>query len=279
MDSGEPERGHSENILGDLNLPDVLFGSNVGGAPAGKTVDAAGNTQNVGPTPTDGTTRADVPWARLDGTVDTNGINLAPGYAFDVAGGGFVGMSFDVQTYPGLAEWINHDFEGLRDKLYEIHPDWKAQGLLDGGVSDLNKIEDGLAARFLHVDQPDDFTHITKKELLAMPFRFNVVGAATALTRDEFGAEQTTHAKQLRTAILADSTAPTSLAVLAADVQPWVNCWLGAPEVAGLLRPLDQWQPLRTHPDVPTRTALRTSAALRAPGGDRHRPPATLHGC
>ena len=70
-----------------------------------------------------------------------------------------------------------------------VSPDWKAQGLLDGGIASLNNIEAGLAAKFLSPANEPDGNHLTKIEMLAMPFRFNVVGAATALTRDEFIAE------------------------------------------------------------------------------------------
>ncbi|WP_301103408.1 hypothetical protein [Propionivibrio sp.] len=76
--------GDSEYILGGLNLPYVVFGSNVGGRPDGQTLDAAGNTQTYGVTPTSGTSRPDIPWAKLDSALDTAGTNLAPGYAFDV---------------------------------------------------------------------------------------------------------------------------------------------------------------------------------------------------
>lgn len=72
-------------------MPYLVFGTNVGGQPAGRTLDGAGNTQTYGPTPTDGTPRSDLPWARLDGALNTAGYTLAPGYAFDVQAGGFAG--------------------------------------------------------------------------------------------------------------------------------------------------------------------------------------------
>ena len=118
--------GNSQYLLEGLNLPYVVFGSNVGGQPDGATARDAGNTQTYGATPTT-PLRSDVPWATLDGALNTSGFNLAPGYAFDVAASGFVGFTFNVQTYPGLAEWLAYDFEGLRSKLYAIRPDWKAQ--------------------------------------------------------------------------------------------------------------------------------------------------------
>ena len=278
FDFGVPEMGYSEDVLAGLHLPYLVFGTNVAGQPDGLTVDAAGNTQDYGPTPTNGTSRSDIPWARLDGAQNTAGFNLAPGYALDVPAGGFVGMSFNVQTYPGLAEWIAHDFAGLRDKLYAVRPEWKAAGLLDDGVQDLDKIAVGLTKKFLHVDQGDDYEHITRLEALAMPFRFNVVGAATPLTRDEFIADQTVHAGKLRAAILADTSAPTSLSTLAADEGQWVSGWLGALEAAGVLRPLNEAPPIRNTPEVESLNATLATGILLSKGGDSYRTQADLLG-
>jgi hypothetical protein len=86
---------------------------------------------------------------------------------------------------PGLAEWLAYDFPGLRDKLYALHSDWKAQGLLDEGVSALNKIAPRLVKKFWDA-MPNDGEHLSKLEFLSLPFQFNVTGAATPLTRDEF---------------------------------------------------------------------------------------------
>jgi hypothetical protein len=187
-------------------------------------------------------------------------------------------MSFNVQTYPGLAEWIAHDFDGLRAKLYAVRPDWAAQGLLDGGVQDLDKIQDGLAAKFLWVDKANDYTHISKLEAIAMPFRFNVVGSATPLTRDEFIADQTAHAKRLRSAILADPSAAANLAALAADEGQWVAGWLGALEAAGLLRPLHEAPPIRDNPEVLSLNATLATGILLGKGGDSYRTQADILG-
>lgn len=275
FDFGVPEMGDSAYVLQGLNLPYVTFSNNLGGQPDGQIETANGNNQAYGPTPTTGTPRTDIPWASLDGTSNTNGLNLAPGYAMDVAAGGFVGMSFNVQTYPGLAEWMNYDFEGLRSKLYTVRPDWQAQGLLDGGVQDLNNIAPGLAAKFLS-KEPNE--HITKLENLAIPFRFNIVGAATPLTRDEFIAEQTAYAEQLRLAILADPEAPASLDVLASDASQWVQGWLGALETAGLLRPVDQAPPIRLDPKVISLNATLATGILLSRAGDTYQTQADILG-
>jgi hypothetical protein len=275
FDLGVPEMGYSDEVLNGIALPYLVVGSNVGGRPDGVSLDAAGNTQTYGPTPTSGTSRPDIPWASLDGALNTDGINLLPGYALDVAAGGYVGMSFNVQTYPGLAEWLAYDFDGLRDKLYALRPEWKEQGLLDGGVQDLERIAEGLAQKFL-ARNPDE--HLLKIEQLAMPFRFDISGAATPLTRDEFVAEQVAHATRLRAAILADAAAPASLAALAADPTQWIAGWLGALEAAGLLRPLDEAPPIRSHPKVVSLNSTLASGILLAHGGDAYRTQGDLLG-
>lgn len=127
-----------------------------------------------------------------------------------------MGATFNVQTYPGLVESLAQDFEGLRSKLYALHPEWKGEGKLDGGVEDLDKISKGLTLKFLTIDDGTK-TNLTKKELLSLPFRFDVFGTATPLTRAEFVAEQIVHAQKLRQAILADDKANDALKLLAAE--------------------------------------------------------------
>jgi len=261
--------------MGGLNLPYVVFGSNIGGQPDGVTLDNGGNTQAYGITPTNGTLRSDIPWAQLDGAQNTAGFNLAPGYALDVAAGGFVGATFNVQTYPGLKEWLNYDFEGLRDKLYVLRPEWKTQGLLDNGVQDLNNIAPGLTQKFLSQDPKQ---HVTKLEWLAIPFRFNVLGAATPITRDEFILEQSQHAEKLRDAILMDAQAPSGLSTLVADQDQWVMGWLGALESAGLLRPLDEAPPICEHSKVVSLNATLATGILLAKAGESYRTQADILG-
>ncbi|WP_346949757.1 putative Ig domain-containing protein, partial [Dyella sp.] len=274
FDVGAVEMGYNQYLLDGLNLPYAIFGSNVGGSPFGNVGGSPANNQAYGQT---GSTlpRTDIPWAALDGTLNTAGYNLAPGYAFDVAAHGFVGMSFRLQTYPGLTAWINRDFAGLRDALYATHPDWKAQGILDAGVSGLDKISQGLTARFLSTD-PEDI--IYKIEALSESFQLNVVAAATALTRDEFIAEQTAYALKLRTAVLADPGAPSNLATLAADASQWVNGWLAALESAGMLLPADQAPPITTNPQVVSLNATLAAGILMSKGGDSYRTQADLLG-
>ncbi|MCP4925155.1 MAG: hypothetical protein GY916_04335, partial [Gammaproteobacteria bacterium] len=273
FDFGAPNMGDSDYILENLSLPFIVYGSNVAGEPNGAIANGDGNNQSYGPTPTTGTPRDDIPWASLDGVTNTSGVNLASGYAIDVAGNGFVGMSFNIQTYPGLAEWMAYDFEGFRAALYTIRPDWAEQDLLAGGVESLDNIASGLTRKYLFEDE-----HITDPEALAMPFRFNIAGAAVPLTRSEFIAEQEAYAKQLRTVILADTEAPASLSVLAADESQWVQGWLGALEAAGLLRPADEAAPVLENPEVVSLNATLASGILLSKGGEVYRTQADILG-
>ncbi|ULU23434.1 tandem-95 repeat protein [Dyella terrae] len=273
FDFGAAEMGYNKDLLDSLNLPYAVFASNVGGSPFGNVDGAPANTQNYGQTP--GTqTRTDIPWASLDGTENTFGYNLAPGYAFDVADQGTVSMTFQLQTYPGLTAWLNGDFNALRQALYATHPDWQAEGLLDNGVSDLDKIQQGLTARF---NNPK-LRALDDQEALSESFQMNIVGAATALTRDEFIAEQTTYALKLRSAILADQSAPTALSVLAADASQWVAGYLAALEQAGMLQPADQAPPISTDPQVVSLNATLAASILLSKGGDSYRTQADIAG-
>ncbi|MBL8395672.1 MAG: hypothetical protein JNK99_13155, partial [Candidatus Accumulibacter sp.] len=273
--AGVPEMGYSADLLAGLPLPYLVLGSAPGSQPDGRLLDPAGNTQRYGPTPSQGLNRSDIPWARLDALHNSNGSNLAPAYAWDVAGGGFVGSAFTLQTYPGLAEWLNWDFAGLREKLYTLRPTWRTQGLLDGGVADLDRIAAGLSRKFLSRVANE---HLGGLETLAMPFRFDVVAAATPLTRDEFIAEQKSYASKLRAAIIGDPAAAPSLAALAADTGQWQSAWLAALEAAGLLQPSDEAPPIREQPKVLSLNATLASGIVLGKGGEIYRTQADLLG-
>ncbi|MGA8137346.1 MAG: CARDB domain-containing protein, partial [Pseudomonas gingeri] len=271
---GAVQMGYNQYLLDGLHLPYALFGASVTGNPFGDSSNSAANNQAYGQTVAT-QSRSDIPWSSLDGTLDTNGFNLAPGYALDVAAHGTVGMTFRLQTYPGLSEWLNRDFIGLRDALYATHQDWKAQGLLDGGVADLDKIAKGLTATFL---APDPENRISKLALLSESFQMNVVATATAMTRDEFISQQTRYALSLRTAVLADSSAPSNLAVLAADADQWVNGWLAALQSAGLLLPAGQAPVIVATPQVVSLNATLAAGILLSKGGDNYRTQADILG-
>ncbi|WP_198080418.1 CARDB domain-containing protein, partial [Acinetobacter calcoaceticus] len=263
LDIGAVEMGYNESLIEGLNLPFLIFGSNVGGQPSGIVVGDQANTQQYGVTPTDKSKISQIPWASLDGTLNTSGINLAPGYAFDVNAAGYTGFTFNIKTYPGLKEWINMDFEGLREQLYIVHPEWRSQGLLDGGVLDLSKIQRGLPARFL-----DTETRLTETEMLALDFRFNIAAAATPITRNEFIQDQIKHALKMRDAILQDTSASTNLKALAADGAQWAQGWLAALEDAGLLRPENQAPAIKESIQVLSLTANLASGILLSKAGE-----------
>ena len=271
VDIGAVEMGYNEYLLEGLKLPFLIFGSNVAGQPSGIIYGDQANTQKYGATPTDQTQLKNIPWASLDSTLNTSGINLAPGYAYDFNAAGFTGFTFTLKTYPGLKEWIAMDFEGLREQLYMTHPDWKAQGLLDNGVGDLNKIAKGLAARFLDPEE-----RLTDAEALALAFRFNITAAATPISRSEFIQDQIKHALKMRDAILGDSNASLNLKTLAADETQWIQGWLAALEEAGLLRPENQAPAIRENINVLSLTANLATGLLLSKAGENYKSQASI---
>ncbi|MDM9385689.1 CARDB domain-containing protein [Chlorogloeopsis sp. ULAP01] len=89
---GTPQLGTNSDVF---NLPYTEFSSNLRGNPEGVL--------------------QDVPWASLISDVNTNGEIIAPGYVLDLPNAGFVGRTFNVQTYPGLQEELAKDPKGLED--------------------------------------------------------------------------------------------------------------------------------------------------------------------
>ncbi|WP_167370367.1 CARDB domain-containing protein [Acinetobacter genomosp. 33YU] len=269
FDIGAVEMGYNEHLIQGLKLPFFIFGSNVGGQPSGIVVGDQVNTQQYGVTPTDKSKISQIPWASLDGALNTSGINLAPGYAFDINASGFTGLSISIQTYPGLKEWMNRNFEGLRDQLYMIHPEWKAQGLLENGVKDLNNISPGLAELFVDTARP-------RWNEDALDFRFNIAAAATPITRTEFIQDQIQHALKMRDAILKDISANVSLKALAADEMQWIQGWLAAIEDAGLLRPENQAPPIKESIEVLSLTANLATGILLSKTGESYKTKASV---
>ena len=221
---------------------------------------------NVNGTP-DGSVGNGIAWASLGSTINKNGELLAPGYAFDVAAGGYVGMSFNAQTYPGLKALVDHNFDVFREFLYDRNPTWRSQGLLDSGIEPLKDLDPLYYALFttpgLVLPEPD--------LALFVPFQFNVMASATPMTRDEFVARQTADAEKLRQAVLKDTEATPALQVLASDKAAWTNGYLGALEQAGLLRPVDQAPPVRLDPKVVSLMGTLGMGLLIGPAGDQVR--------
>src|SRR5262249_14899151 len=103
----------------------------------------------------------------------------------------------------------------------------------------------------------------------ATAFAFNIVGAATPLTRDEYVDQQEQFAATLRANILNDATATPALQALAANAANWTDLYLLALTQAGLLRAVDA--PPEVH-DNPVLTSLQTTLAagiLAGPAGSQ----------
>ena len=177
---GVPEMGINTWVY---NLPYAQFFTNVRGAPPAGL--------------------ADVPWASLESIVNTDHHNTASGYLLHHAADAFTGFSFNLATYPGLRELHDRSFEELRERLYQLRPDWREAGVLDNGPEGLETLFPGMPEQFLgFATIPDPLT------AAFIPYQTYVVAAATAMTREEFTAHALAQAETLRQAIIADDDAP-----------------------------------------------------------------------
>ncbi len=229
------------------NLPYVEVNTNLSGAPP------------------DPTLSSEVPFATLQAQADTaasNGHIQMPGYLFNEAAGGFTGFTFDVTTYPGLAALHDRNWDNLKAELYAAFPQYKKEGLLDGGPQDLDLISPGLFEIFELFGDIPDFLHIP-----FVPFQFDINASATTLTRAEFVAQATAQADELRTAILADNTAPTALQNLAADQTTWEDLYLAGLEQAGVLLPDVATPPISQDPLIMSVMATLATGVLEGPAG------------
>ncbi|MBD2200392.1 MULTISPECIES: CARDB domain-containing protein [Calothrix] len=232
---GVPELGKNVLVYG---FPYLKFSSNLGGKPESDAL-------------------KEVPWASLISEVNATGVNLAPGYIFDLATGDYVGRTFKAQTYPGLKAITSKDFIALRQAIYEAYPELQGK---------INKPED------LQQFYPPVVNDFKTGELKALEgvdpaFQFPIIATATALTRQEFINQQTQEALTLRNAILNDISASQGLIVLAADEKAWVQSYLAALELAGLLRPEDQAPPVRENTLVVSLMATLATGILAGPAG------------
>ncbi|MDX1785889.1 MAG: CARDB domain-containing protein, partial [Roseovarius sp.] len=239
---GAPEIGTSDMVYG---LPFLEFATNVGdGSDA----------------PADGLTGA-------QSAVNLGGQLLAPGYAFDLAAEGQAQMTFAVQTYPGLQALIDRDFEGIKTYLYNRFPDLEETDALAGGVDALEAVDP-----LIHEIFTDPGFDVISGDLpWYLPFQFNVVAAATPMTRDEFVAAQRAEAEKLRQAVLADAGATPALQTLAADADAWTDGFLAALETAGLLRDEADAPPVFEQTRVTSLIAQLSQGLLLGPAGDEVR--------
>jgi hypothetical protein len=238
---GIPEMGTNEYVY---DLPFVRFTSNVRGAPD---------------------VRPDVAWATIDSTVNTTGTVLAPGYLFDEAANGFAGFSFNLATYPGLREFYDRIWETVKARIYAMRPDLKRKGNAGPRARRAGRNPPGMT------DMYNQLAEIPGKcQIPFVPFRFHLVAAATAMTRDEFIAHATGEAETLRQAILKDNTGATpGLLTLAADRNGWRELYLTALQQAGLLRAEDALPQIRDQQKVVSTMATLASGILIGPAGQQ----------
>ncbi len=235
---GIPEVGTNSEVF---NLKRVSFSTNLRGAPA----------------------VADVPWASLDAAVNTNGEIMAPGYVLDLANRGFAGASFTVETYPGLREILDRDFQALKAKIEGLYPQYS--GLLEQkGPAGLVDIDPLLAEVFANLAKPLDDV-----DPCDVAFRFHIQASATPLTRNEFLTQQRAEAAKLRAGILQDPQASRALMLLASDLESWTGLYLTALEQAGLLRPEDQPPEVRDNPKVISLMSVLAAGVLAGPAGNQ----------
>ena len=213
---------------------------------------------------------SDTPAEGLSGaqsTVNRGGQLLAPGYAFDLHAEGRAESTFAVQTYPGLKALIDRDFEGIKTYLYDRFPDLAEEDALAGGVDALEAID----PLFYEIFTDPAYEVVYDDLPWYLPFQFNVVAAATPMTRAEFVAAQLEEAERLRQAVIADSTATPALQTLAADAAAWNDGFLAALEQAGLLRDEDDAPPVFEKPRVTSLIAQLSQGLLLGPAGDEIR--------
>ncbi|QGZ92576.1 CARDB domain-containing protein [Microcystis aeruginosa] len=238
---GVPELGKNGTVF---NFPYLNFYSNLRGQPENQNLE-------------------DVPWARLISDINTTGENLAPGYVLDLPTGGFIGQTFNAQTYPGLSALLAQDFLGLRLALEEQYPNLKGQ---IEKPEDLDKAVPGLYQTYRDIKQ---YNPLSEEDPFDVAFQFSILASATALTRQEFIDQQTAEALKLRNAILNDASASQGLVILAANADTWVKAYLAALETSGLLRPENQSPPVRQDPLVISLMATLATGILAGPEGDR----------
>ena len=244
--------GIPELLINDIvySLPYVRFNSNVRGAPD---------------------VRDDIAWAMIDSSVNSDDIYAgqvrAPGYLFDTDANGFTGFSFNVSTYPGLEELHDRAWEDLVSQVYAAMPDAKKKGLLDDGPAGLDQIHEGLTELYNTLGAVPNECVIP-----FIPFRFHLVAAATAMTRDEFIGP--CHLRGRKTSSGDPGRRPGgvgALLTLAADRDTWRDLFLASLEEGGLLRAEDDLPPIREQEKIVSLMATLASGILIGPAGAGNR--------
>jgi len=264
------------------NLPFLEYFTNVRGDPEG-----AAGSDNAG-----------VPWVQMESIINSGAVGdpkggqlIASGFLFDQPADGFGGFSFNVTTYPGLRELHDRAFNAFRARMAAFFPGLDEH--LEGGAGGLGEWWEAVKAEIAKVS-PGVANELDKLDFLGLynqnaavpdentipfiPFRFHVVATATTMTRAEFVAFQSNEARELRTSILASSTAPGALLALAANEQTWVDLYLAALEDAQLLRPDGETPPIRTQQHIVSLMTTLASGILFGPAGSEIRSDGNLLG-
>lgn len=241
---GAPEMGSNDFVYG---LPFLTFNTNLGGGS-----DTATDTLAL---------------SGAEAEINRAGQMLAPGYAFDLAAEGRASLSFAVQTYPGLQALIDRDFEALKVYLYERFPDLAETDALAGGVDALEDVD----PLFYEIFTDPAFEVISGDLPWYIPFQFNVMAAATPMTRAEFVTEQRAEAEALRQAVLADAEAAPALQTLAANADAWVDGFLAGLEQVGMLRAETDAPPVFETSRVASLVAVLSQGVLYGPEGNELR--------
>ncbi len=171
----------------------------------------------------------DLPWATLTSDLNTNGELLSTGYIYDFPTGGYIGQNLNLQVYPNILT----EFPGINNPLDYYLKYFRA-----------------YPAQYI-------------------AFVSHVVVSATALTRDEFIAQQTQEALKLRAGILADASATSALKLLAVDADAWTQSYLGALTQAGLLRAVDAVPSIRTRTLVASMLSTLATGVLLGNAGQK----------
>nr|WP_013334799.1 CARDB domain-containing protein [Gloeothece verrucosa]ADN18050.1 YD repeat protein [Gloeothece verrucosa PCC 7822] len=109
---GVPELGNNDFVYG-------LFNSTVTQAAGINKLPYLQLTSNLRGQPPN--TPANLPWASLISNINTNGVNLAPGYVFDLPTTTTTGSTFNIQTYPGLTQLLALQPDAFKELLPDEH--------------------------------------------------------------------------------------------------------------------------------------------------------------
>ena len=116
-------------------------------------------------------------------------------------------------------------------------------------------------------EDPNFLQDLTPGELEELSFTFYIEAAATPMTAAEYVTYQTNLADQIRTAILADSSAPAMVKLAAANQTDWEDGYLQALENTGQLRPSDMPPAALAVPAISSLMSIIGAGILGGPAG------------